>query len=101
MRSMNACSASESGRRQRESGVYTGGDRTLLSPRFRATWTHSMTGSLRQLWDMAGAQIRRRLSLLAVLFVIASLLDSFSIVLVFSFFKVIVEPGALEQIAWL
>jgi ATP-binding cassette subfamily C protein len=48
---------------------------------------------------MTNSRIKQRMAVLSVLFVIGSLLDSFSVVLVFSLFKVIVQPEALEQVA--
>jgi ABC-type multidrug transport system fused ATPase/permease subunit len=51
---------------------------------------------IRQLNEILGGVAPLRLAMLIVLFALSSGLDSFSIVLVFSLFKIIVEPGQAE-----
>jgi ATP-binding cassette, subfamily B, bacterial PglK len=60
-----------------------------------------MTRILGKLLALTEPAVRRRLAVLAVLFMVTTAFDSVSIVLVFSLFNIIVAPETLNEVGWL
>jgi ABC-type multidrug transport system fused ATPase/permease subunit len=60
-----------------------------------------MKALILQLLNLTDRPVRLRLGILGILCTITTLLDSIGIFLVFSLFKIIIEPAAVDQIGWL
>jgi ATP-binding cassette, subfamily B, bacterial PglK len=60
-----------------------------------------MRSLIHQLLDLIDRPIKRRLGALGILCTVTTLFDSLGIILVFSLFKIIIEPTAVEKISWL